>query len=187
MTLGFRSFAAGAAAAGLLGVVILGAAVAAPAAAQEKALKIALIDVERLVKESLAGKEALAKLKKAQEEKVGEARSKQEEIDGLRKRLNDGRLSLAQDKLAEIEKQLEDKVIGFRRFQDDADRELGKQRETVFGDIERRVIPIIEQVGKEAGYTLILNKFQSGLVYADESIDITPTIIQRFDSATKGQ
>lgn len=44
-------------------------------------------------------------------------------------------------------------------------------------------MPIIEQAGQEFGYTLIFNKFQSGLVYADEAADITPLIIQRFDAA----
>jgi Skp family chaperone for outer membrane proteins len=29
--------------------------------------------------------------------------------------------------------------------------------------------------------TLIFNKFQSGLVYADETIDITDEVIQRFN------
>ena len=41
----------------------------------------AVIDVRRLVTDSVAGKEALAKLKTLQEQKVAEARSKQEAID----------------------------------------------------------------------------------------------------------
>jgi Skp family chaperone for outer membrane proteins len=43
------------------------------------------------------------------------------------------------------------------------------------------VFPIINTLGKEGGYTLIFNKFQSGLVYADEAIDITDLVIQRLD------
>ena len=34
-------------------------------------------------------------------------------------------------------------------------------------------MPVINQVGKELGYTLIFRKFESGLIYADEAIDIT--------------
>lgn len=161
-------------------------AAAAPLVAQataDKPLKIALIDVERLVKESASGKEALAKLRALQEQKIGEAKAKQEEIEGLRKRLSEGRLSLADDKIAALEKELEDRAIAFRRFQDDADRELQKKRDESFADIERRVMPIIQQLGKEFGYTLVFNKFQAGLVYADEGSDITPLVIQRFDAA----
>jgi outer membrane protein len=167
---------------GLLAGLALSAALgAAPAAAQ--GVKIAVIDVRRLVTDSVAGKEALAKLRQIQEQKVAEAKAKQDEIDQLRKRLNEGRLSLADDKIAELEKQLEDRLTAFRRFQEDAERDFTKSQEQTFADIERRVAPLIEQVGREGGYTLIFNKFQSGLVYADEAADITDTVVQRFDAA----
>ncbi|GMU66486.1 MAG: hypothetical protein AMXMBFR36_27600 [Acidobacteriota bacterium] len=167
---------------GLLAVVAGIALSAAPAAAQST--KIAVIDVRRLVTDSVAGKEALARLKTLQDQKVAEARTKQEAIDALRKRLNEGRLSLADDKIAELEKQLEDQVTAYRRFQEDAERELNKTQEQSFAEIERRVAPIIEQAGREGGYTLIFNKYQSGLVYADEASDITSQIVTRFDAAT---
>ena len=151
--------------------------------------RIAIIDVQRLVTDSVAGKGALAKLKKLQEEKLAEGKAKSEEIDALRKRLNEGRLSLADDRIAELEKQLEEKITGARRFQEDAEKEFNKSRESQFGEIERRVFPVIEQFGKENGYSFIFNKFQSGLLFAVDGSDVTDQIIQRFDSsaaATKG-
>jgi outer membrane protein len=165
-----------------LGAAML-AATAAPAAAQG-ALKIAVIDVQRLVTDSVAGKEALAKLKKLQDDKIAEGKAKQDEIEQLRKKLNEGRLSLADDKIAELEKQLEEKITSIRRFQEDAEKELAKSRDGAFAEIERKVSPLIEQVGREGAYTLIFNKFQSGLVFAIEGADITDQIIQRFDAAT---
>lgn len=170
-----------------VGLVLLLALCAAPAPAQPNGVKVAVIDVRRLVTDSVAGKEALAKLKKLQDDRVAEGRAKQDEIEQLRKKLNEGRLSLADDKLAELEKQLEDRVTAFRRFQEDAERELAKSRDSAFADIERKVAPLIEQVGREGAYTLIFNKFESGLVFAIESADITDQIIQRFDASTKGQ
>ncbi len=157
------------------------------AAAEAQVAKIGVIDVQRLVTDSVAGKQALAGLKKLQDEKIAQGKAKNDEIEALRKRLSDGRLSLADDKIAELEKQLEDKVTALRRFQEDAERDFNKSRENAFGDIERRVFPVIEQVGKEAGFTFIFNKFQSGLVYAADGTDITDQIIQRFDAAVAAQ
>lgn len=153
------------------------------AAAFAQAGKVAVIDVQRLVTDSVAGKEALATLKKLQDQKVAEGKAKNDEIDALRKRLNEGRLSLADDKISDLEKQLDEKVTGLRRYQEDAERDFNKSRETTFGEIERRVFPVIEQVGKEGGYTFIFNKFQSGLLFADDAADITDQIIKRFDAA----
>jgi len=175
--------------------LMIGAAVAAgagaahaqgaPAAARPAPgqIKIAVIDTERILLNSQAGKKAVAELKTAQEQKERELDRQQKEIRDLQAKIDDGRLSLAQDKLAEMEKQLEDKVIAVRRMQDDANRELQKKKDDVLGTVDQRVMPVINQVGKELGYTLIFRKFESGLIYADEAVDITPIIIQRLDAA----
>jgi outer membrane protein len=146
-------------------------------------LKIAVIDTAQILKESQAGKRALADLKKVQDQKGSEMERQQKEIRDLQAKIDDGRLSLAQDKLADMEKQLEDKVIALRRMQDDANRELTKKQEEILGSVDQRVMPVINQLGKELGYTLIFRKFESGLIYADDAVDITTTVIKRLDAA----
>jgi len=134
---------------------------------------------------SAAGKKALAELKKVQGAKEKDLGARQQEIKDLQAKLSDGRLSLAQDKLEDMQKQLEDKVIALRRLQDDAQRDLTKKRDDVLGQIDQQVMPVINQAGKQLGYTLIFRKFESGLIYADEAIDITDSIIQRLDATGK--
>ncbi len=43
-------------------------------------------------------------------------------------------------------------------------------------------MPVIDDIGKERGLTLIFDKFQSGLVYAADEVDITDDVIQRFNT-----
>lgn len=165
------------------------ALLALPATAQQpsaaRPLKIAVIDSDRIVAESARGKAALERLRTLQEQKVNEGRPLQQEVVDLRKRIEDGRLSLAPEKLDELRKQLQDKGIALERFQADAQRALEEEREKALAGIEREVLQVIDQVGQEQGYTLIFNKFRSGLVYADESTDITQLVIQRFDAASR--
>lgn len=165
--------------------LVLAAALTAPFAAHAQApgLKIAVIDTERVLLASETGKKALGDLKKLQEAKENELKAKQQEIQDLQTKIKDGQMSLAKDKLADMEKQLEDKVIALRRLQDDATRELNKKRDDVLAQIDQKVMPVINQVGKELGYTMIFRKFESGLIYADDSIDITNQVIQRLDGA----
>ncbi|HEX3530561.1 MAG TPA: OmpH family outer membrane protein [Thermoanaerobaculia bacterium] len=161
-------------------------AAAQPAApAQPGVIKIAVIDTEKILMNSVAGKKALAELKKVQDAKEKDLGARQQEIKDLQAKLSDGRLSLAQDKLEDMQKQLEDKVIALRRLQDDAQRDLTKKRDDVLGQIDQQVMPVINQAGKQLGYTLIFRKFESGLIYADEAIDITDSIIQRLDAMGK--
>jgi len=181
-----------AAAAGLLTLALAAPAAvtaqqAAPAAAPSGPMKIAVIDTEKILLSSQAGKKALADLKKLQEQRENELRTRAQELKDLQTKISEGRLSLAQDKLADLSKQYEEKEIALRRMQDDATRELNKKRDEMLGQIDDRVMPVINQAGKEMGYTLIFRKFESGLIYADEAIDITNVIIQRLDAANAGK
>ena len=184
----FHNALSRAAVAGVLALALVAPAVAqqaAPAAAG--AIKIAVIDTEKILLSSQAGKKALADLKKLQEAKETELRAKAQELKDLQTKISEGRLSLAQDKLADLTKQYEEKEISIRRDQDDAQRELGKKRNEMLAGIDSRVMPVINQAGKDLGYTLIFRKFESGLIYADEAIDITNVIIQRLDAAAQGK
>jgi outer membrane protein len=168
---------------GLALAVPFAASAQAAAPAQPGVIKIAVIDTEKILVTSVAGKKALGELKKVQEAKEKEVGAKQQEIKDLQAKVSDGRLSLAQDKLDDMQKQLEDKVIALRRLQDDATRDLNKKRDDVLSQIDQQVMPVITQAGKQLGYTLIFRKFESGLIYADEAVDITDSIIQRLDAA----
>ena len=161
---------------GLLALVLVAAM---PAAAQ---INIAVIDVQRVVTESDPGKEALQKLKQLQDAKIDEGRSLQQELSALQEQLSKQRFTLSEERLAELSKQIEDKQIALQRFQADAERELDEARRRELGGLEGRIMPVINEIGAERGLTLIFNKFQSGLVYADDAVDITDDVIRRFNT-----
>ena len=161
-------------------VAALVLAAALPAAAQSR---VAVIDVQRVVAESDPGKEAIQKLKVVSDAKVQEGQTLQQEMATLQEQFNKQRFTVSEQRLAEMTKELEDKNIAIRRFEDDAKRELEEARRRELGGLEERILPIINQIGQEEGITVIFNKFQSGLVYADEAVDITDDVIRRFNTA----
>jgi outer membrane protein len=161
-------------------VAALVMAAAMPAAAQSR---VAVIDVQRVVAESDPGKEAIQKLKALSDAKVQEGQALQQEMAVLQEQFNKQRFTVSEQRLAEMTKELEDKNIAIRRFEDDAKRELEEARRRELGGLEGQILPIINQIGVEEGITVIFNKFQSGLVYADEAVDITDDVIRRFNTA----
>ena len=44
------------------------------------------------------------------------------------------------------------------------------------------MFPVINQVGKDKGYTMIFNKFQAGLLYADDAVDLTDEVLKVFNT-----
>jgi len=154
-------------------------AVALPAAAQSK---VAVIDVQRVVTESDPGKEVMGRLRNLSDAKAQEGQTLQQQLATLQDQFNKQRFTVSEARQAEMSKEIEDKQIAIRRFQDDAQRELQEAQRRELGGLEERILPIINQIGQEQGYTLIFNKFQSGLVYADEAVDITDQVITRFNT-----
>jgi outer membrane protein len=159
-------------------------AMAVPMFAQSTPARIAVVDVQRVLATSTAGKQAYEKLKKLQEDRIAKAQKLDEEIKALDNDINTKKLSLSEDKLTDMAKQLADKRITMQRYAQDADREVGEARDRTLADLETKIKPVIDSIGKEMGLAAIFNKFESGLVYASEAIDITDSVIKRFDGAT---
>lgn len=163
--------------AGTGAAVAQGTAVAQGAAAP----RVAVIDVQRVVEESAAGREALARLKKLNDEKVAEGAKLKSEMEALQKQLSTQRATLSEERLKSLQKEIEDKQVAIERFRDDAQEFLDEARRKELQALEARILPIINEIGREMKLHLIFNKFQSGLVYADDSVDITEEVLKRFN------
>jgi len=159
------------------------AALAAPMFAQTTPARIAVIDVNKVLTQSTAGKAAYEKLKRMQDERMERAKGMDDELKKLNADIETKRLSLSEDKLGEMQKSLADKRISMQRYAQDAEREIGEARDRELMALEAKIKPVIDALGKEMGLAVIFNKFESGLVYASEAIDITDTVIQKFNAA----
>ncbi len=165
---------------------VAAALIAAVASAQGTAStavpKIGVINVERLVQESALGKEAFNRVKKVSDGKKEEGDKLSKELREMEQKLADQGSAMAEDKRDTLQKSYQEKAIAFKRFQDDANRDLEAAQKKELSELERRVFPVINQVGKDKGFTLILNKFQSGLVFVDDSVDITDEVLKVFNT-----
>ena len=160
------------------------AALAVPMFAQSAPSRVAIIDVQKVLTQSTAGKAAYDKLKKMQDDRVEKAKQMDEELRRIDNEIATKRISLSEDKLADLQKQLADKRIAMQRYAQDADREIGEARDRELQALEAKIKPVIDALGKEMGVAAIFNKFESGLVYASDAIDLTDTVIKRFNDAT---
>ena len=162
-------------------VTVAAAALAVPMFAQSAPSRVAVIDVQKVLQTSNAGKAATERLRKLQEERVARAQKMDEEMKNLDNEINTKKMSLSEDKLTDLAKQLSDKKIAAQRYAQDAEREVGEARDKTLLDLQNRILPVIDGIGKEMGLAMIFNKFESGLVYASDAIDITDTVIKRFN------
>lgn len=150
-----------------------------PSTAQVVPTRIGTIDSEKILLTSNAGKAALAQLKKIQDEKEKQLGVMAQEIKSLQSAMQSGNGPV--DGAA----QLEARSIALRRAQDDATREISVTKDKMLADMDTKIMPVINAVGKEMNYAAIFRKFESGLIYADDSTDLTNAIIARLNSTVQ--
>jgi len=159
----------------------LGMSLAAPAQTPPVP-KLGVIEVQRIVQESAVGKESLARVQKLQQGKQDDLSKRQKELRDMEQKIQDQGKSLSEDAMEKLQKDYQTKALDLKRAQDDAQRDLEETQRKELGELERRVMPVIETVAKEQGLSLVFNKFQSGLLYADTNVDITDAVIAKFNT-----
>lgn len=160
---------------------LLGSISNSSATAQVSPTRIAVIDVQRVLSTSNPGKAVFAKLKQMQDERVARARQMDAEARNLENELNKPTLTATQR--TTIAKQLSDRRVAMKRYAEDVEKEMNEARDREFLALDARLKPILEKLGKDMTLAGIFNKFESGLIYSSDSIDITETVIARFNAA----
>ena len=155
------------------------------AAAKES--KIGTISIQEILSESKSGQAAQKKL----EEKMLAFQSKfQKEQEGLEKMKGEiekkgtvWSLEVKKDKERDYQKKLRD----FQMKSEDAKYELQQLEKKILEPILKDLHDIIDEVGKREGYAVILEytmkglQSRSGLLFAQESIDISDMIRVELD------
>lgn len=145
--------------------------------------KIGVVDFQRILKESKAGKHAARLLRQKQDERSDNLKERREDIVKLQKYIED--TELTGDKSDRDQKKLElsIKLDDFK----DADAAYGsrlkeinaKQTSKIHEDVTR----LIEKIGKKGGYLLIVEK--NDTLYSPGTIDITAKVIEQYDMEFK--
>ncbi len=157
------------------------AAAPAPAqpAAQGKVL-FGYLDVDQIAQESAAGREMMGRLQKLQGDKVAGRKKMTDELDALKKQFETQRATLSDAKVTELQKQIEEKSVAVQRYDEDAQADLEKARQNEIGNLEKQLMVVIDEFGRESGMKMIVNK--RALVWADEGSDVTDQVLRRFNT-----
>ena len=162
-----------------IGALILACNNQATFAADE--LKIGYVNAQRIIEESKAGKQAYQKLKELQDEHKSKVEAKKSDIESKEEELRKQYMTLSESAKMEKEENLRKEKKEFKRMLEDADTEIGAREKSYLEKIDKEVMEVIDKVGKEEGYTVILGQVGSLILYANPTIDLTDKVIQKYD------
>lgn len=150
-------------------------------ATQAQAQKIGIFDAQKITAETAEGAKIQARLTGLQEKKRGELKKLQEELEAMQKEFVQTAASASQDKQKEMQLRIQRKQDELESAQKAANRELQMEMEAAQEGWQRRIMGIIENYGKQNGFSLILPS-DVAIFYAS-SIDITADIVKLVDSS----
>jgi outer membrane protein len=148
-------------------------------------LKIAYVDVQRAVNDSNAGKDAKKVIGKEVEKFQRLIADKQKELQTMKESLEKQTLMLTPDARANKEKEYQHKVREFQRWGEDSQNEINQKRMEMERSISIVLLKVIQKIGADEGYTMILDKNENIVLFASKAIDITDRVIKAYDAQKK--
>ncbi len=149
--------------------------------------KLALVDLQKALQSVEAGKSAKSQLEKAATDKRQELekiekglRSEAEQFEKKAAIMSD---SAKAQKSAEFQK----RVAEYQKNAAESEMDLRKRERELTQPLIQELKVIIEGIGKEKDYNLVLEKNEGAVLYAANATDLTENVVERFNSRHKGK
>ncbi len=145
--------------------------------------KIGVIDLQKVLETSNAGKTIQATLKKQKEKMEADLKAKGTDIEKISKRLERESMVMSKEMREEKEREQRIKINDFKTLQKKYRTDLQKLEVQLMNQLQKDVKELVDSIGKKKGYLLIVNKYT--VLYSPGSIDITDDLIKRLNARTK--
>ncbi len=144
---------------------------------------IAVFDFQRSVEESIEGKRVVAQMKQKEQAITSELGTLDRQILSLETRLNTQKTALSFEAQQQLSIDLDRLRTQRVRKEEDLAKEYRQLQFTLVGGLQKEVVPILQTLAKEKGFSLVLEKSSGGVLYFAEVLDITAEVVRRFDQA----
>lgn len=146
--------------------------------------KIGVVDLQRIVNESVKGKEATGEIETLVQKRQAEIDEREAELDELQKELKQKAVALSEEALQKRKEELKEKEQSLKRLVAESTAELQKLQRQRQGELQKELQKVLEALGKEKGFDVILPN-EILLYYDQEAVDITDMVLKRYDKSAR--
>ncbi len=143
--------------------------------------KIGVVDLQRIIDTSNAGKRSSAEIKKQGKKMEKILKEKEAGVEEMKKALEQKALVMSQESREDKERALRIKMNDFKSLRKRYLDKLKEMNLDFSSRIKKKVFEIVDNVGRSGGYQLILERHVGGVVYAPNAIDITDKVIEKYN------
>lgn len=165
-------------------MVIIGMLIAGFLAPQAMAAesKIGIIDFQRVLEASDSGKAAQEEINKQGEKMESDLKERSDEIEALETKLERESMVMDSGIREEKKREVRIKINDIRTLQKKYIADFKKMEAQIINKIQKDVFEIVAEMGKQNGYTLILEKRAGGVVFSADAQDVTDEVIKQYNT-----
>ncbi len=153
--------------------------------AQAKEMKIAVLNMQKVIEASEPGRQAMDDLKSKFEKIKNDLEAQKKKIEVMRDELQKQSLVLSQEAKQAKEFDMRRMVRDFQDSYQNYQRQMGLEQKKISEPILKVLVDVVKAYSVQNGFTLVIDKNNSGLLYADESVDKTNEVIVELNKAWK--
>jgi len=151
-------------------------------------VKIGIVDLMKALNESDSGKKAKSDLEGMIKSKQVILDGKGKEIEKLKGDLEKQASVLSADAKKSKEEDLEKLLREYQRLVTDSQNDVKKKEGELTGEILKELRAIIDKMGAEGGYTMILENVDGIVLFSKKEINLTDVVLKKYnESKAKGK
>jgi len=158
-----------------------GLLIGAPVLAADS-VKIGYVDVRAVVQESKSGKHHKVDMEAFIKDKQVAIKKEEDKLKSLQQSLEKEMLTLTEAQKQDKQRGFQEKVQAYQKMAQDAERELRQKDAEYTNKSLEEIRKVITEVAKEEKVGLMLGKTEMSVLYAEDGMDLTAKVIQKYDS-----
>lgn len=150
--------------------------------AAQAEIRIAYVDMQRALLEVDEGKTAKSTLEKMKNEKQKQLDASQEELKKLQSDFEMQKAMMKDDVRRQKEEEFREKLGRLQQTYVGLQKDLASKEAELTKGIFGRMARILEKMGRDQKWTMIFEKTESSVLWAEQSLDLTNELIRRFNA-----
>lgn len=142
--------------------------------------KIAIVDMQKAVQATAAGKKAKSELEGEFEKRKKELQKKEADLKKMGEDLEKKKSVLSEDALLKKQGEFQEEMMKYRDQVGKSQMEIQKKDRDLTQPILDKMRKVIEKMAKDKGYNMVLEN-SAMVLFAAKEIDITDDVIKAFE------
>ncbi|MBT4760344.1 MAG: OmpH family outer membrane protein [Bdellovibrionaceae bacterium] len=143
-------------------------------------VKVAVVDMQKAIQGSASGKLAKKKLEKAFNKKKKKLEQLESDLKKMREDLEKKSLVMSDEVKLKRQQEFQKKYVTFQQKRAKSEQEIRQEEQKLTQPILVKIKSVIKSIAKKEKYTMVFQKAEHNVLFAEASIDITKRVIKEL-------